>query len=141
MSYGIIEYNEEGKPKCEICGQHFSRVLSHVRQAHSMNEREYKLQFGFDLGKGICSQASSEKTRLKTLANYDLVIGRNLLIKGENTRIAKGSMGRTKDKVSAQTRIALKDRLKNPKMIDAMKKSGSQVGKSGLGNLKRWGDN
>lgn len=32
----------------------------------------------------------------------------------------------------------LKERLKEPYMVDAMKKSGEMVGKSGLGNKKRW---
>ena len=53
MSYGIIEYDDSGKPICEICKKSFNRVLSHVRQAHQMSEREYKLAFGFDLVKGI----------------------------------------------------------------------------------------
>ena len=26
MSYGKIEYNENGLPKCEICGEHYHRV-------------------------------------------------------------------------------------------------------------------
>jgi hypothetical protein len=141
MAYGIIEYDSEGNPKCEICGQHFKRVLAHARQKHNINEREYKLQFGFDLIKGICSKESSEKTRAKTLSNYDKCISRNLIAKGVKTRKAKGDIGRTKDKVSAQTKQMLKDRLKQPYMIEAMKISGAKVGKSGLGNLKRWGNN
>ena len=124
--------------KCEICGQYFNRVISHVRQAHSMNEREYKIQFGFDLRKGICSKESSEKTREKTLLNYDKCINKNLLQKGEVSRFQKESPGRTKDKVSAQTRLMLKERLKQPEMVKKMKASGRQVGLSGLGNKTRW---
>jgi hypothetical protein len=139
MAYGKIEYDSEGNPKCEICGLHFKRVLSHVRQKHDMNEREYKLQFGFDLIKGICSKESSLKTREKTLSNYDKCISRNLIVNGFKTRKVKGDAGRTKDMVSAQTKQMLKDRLKQPYMINALKKSGTKVGKSGLGNLKRWG--
>jgi len=138
MSYGKIEYNEDGKPKCEICGEYFNRVISHVRQKHEMNEKEYKKQFGFDLKKGICSKESTERTRLKTLDNYDKCIQRNLIIKGSETRFNDGDNGRTKEKVSEQTRIRLKERLKEPYMVDAMKKSGEMVGKSGLGNKKRW---
>jgi len=104
-----------------------------------MNEREYKLQFGFDLKKGICSKESSEKTRLKTLFNYNKCIKINLEVKGAKSRFKKGDKGRTKDQVSEQTKIMLKERLKNPKMIEAMSESGKAVGKSGLGNLKRWG--
>ena len=138
MSYGLIEYNEDGQPKCEICDKHFNRVICHVRQKHEMNQKEYKRQFGFDLKKGICSKESAEKTRLKTLNNYEKCVQLNLLIKGAKSRFVLGDKGRTKEMVSAQTKARLKERLKEPYMIDAMKKSGEKVGKSGLGNKKRW---
>ena len=138
MSYGKIEYNQQGQPKCEICGEYFNRVLSHVRQKHQMSEKEYKKQFGFDSKKGICSKESSEKTRIKTLNNYDKCIQRNLLVKGRGTRFEDEHTGRTKDKVSQQTRLRLKERLKEPYMVAAIKKVGKNLGESGLGNKKRW---
>ncbi len=107
--YGVIEYNEEGMPKCEVCGKFFHRVLSHVRQKHQMNEKEYKANFGFDLHKGICSQESAARTREKTLENYDLCIAKNLIANGKKSRFSKGSAGRTRDKVSHQTRLKLKE--------------------------------
>lgn len=138
MSHGIIEYNHVGNPKCEICGKYFSRVMAHVRQKHFLNEREYKLQYGFDLIKGICSKASAERTRIKTLENYDLVIAKNLLNAGSGNRFKKGCKGRTRDEVSAQTKLMLIAKLKEPKMKEAMKKNGEALGKSGLGNKARW---
>jgi len=137
MSYGIIEY-ENGKPICEICRRSFDRVMIHVRQAHDMNEREYKTKFGFEHIKGICSQSSSEKTRIKTLANYDLVVRTNLLQKGAKSRFKKESKGRTKEQVSEETRIKLYNRLSEPYMKEAMKKSGRKLGETGLGNAERW---
>ena len=107
MSYGAIEYNDSGQPKCEICGEHFNRVLSHVRQKHKMNEKKYKKSYGLDLHKGICSKESSEKSRASVVANYDNVVSNNLIKRGEPTRFKDGSKGRTKDKVSEQTRIML----------------------------------
>lgn len=138
MAYGKIEYDEEGNPKCEICGLFFKRVLTHVRQKHFIEEKEYKKEYGFDLYKGICSKESSEKSREKVFENYDKCIEKNLIKKGNDSRFKKGGRGRTKDKVSAQTKIMLKERLKKPYMVEAMKKSGSKVGKSGLGNKERW---
>jgi hypothetical protein len=137
--YGAIEYDSEGNPKCEICGDHFKRVMAHVRQKHGINEKEYKMMFGLDSTKGICSKESSEKTRVKTLSNFQRCIKQNLIIKGTRTRKRTGDPGRTKDMVSAQTKAMLKEKLKNPKMVKAMKINGYKVGKSGLGNLKRWG--
>jgi len=139
MAYGVIEYDDDGNPICEICKKSFKRVLSHVRQKHDMNEREYKLKFGFDLTKGICSEESSEASRIMVYQNYDRCISKNLIRKGVKTRYKKGDPGRTKDMVQEQTRIALIERLKEPKMVKAMKASGKKVGKTGLGNLARWG--
>lgn len=139
MSKGVIRYDKAGKPICEICGKSFSRLMSHVRQKHYMTARDYKEKFGLDVKKGICSEESSERTRVKTLENYDTVIKQNLIQKGSESRFKDGSKGRTKDQVSEQTRIRLKERLKTPEMVEAMKKCGSKLGKSGLGNKKRWG--
>lgn len=141
MSYGKIEYNQDGKPKCEICGDYFNRVATHVRQKHEINEKEYKRSFGFDLIKGICSKESSEKTRIKTLNNYNKCIEKNLIKNGLKTRFNEGHKGRTKDMVSEQTKKRLIERLKDPKMIASMKLSGKKVGESGLGNKKRWDKN
>lgn len=138
MSYGVIEYDDSGKPICEICKKSFNRVLCHVRQVHQMSEKEYKLAFGFDLYKGICSKESAELSREATLANYQKCIVVNLIHRGKRSRFTKGHEGRTQDKVQEQTRLRLKDRLKQPQMIEAMRKSGEVVGKSGLGNKVRW---
>ena len=139
--FGVIEYDLEGKPMCELCGLSFNRVLSHVRQKHKMDEKYYKKKFGFDLHKGICSVSSAEKTRVKTLQNYDKCISKNLVKKGDKTRFKKGDKGRTKDKVSEQTKLRLKANLTKDNMIKAMQKSGQNLGKSGLGNKARWGKN
>lgn len=135
---GIIRYDENGQPICEICGKSFKRLLSHVRQKHFIDEREYKTTYGLDLRKGICSQESSERSRIAVMNNYDKCVVRNLLKGGEKSRFKDGSKGRTKDKVSEQTRIRLKARLETPKMIAARKENGRKVGESGVGNLKRW---
>lgn len=111
MSYGKIEYNEEGMPKCEICGNFYHRVLPHARQKHDINEKEYKKTFGLDLKKGICSKESAERTRVKTLDNYEKCIDKNLIKNGTKTRFYKGFIGRPKEKVSEQTLIRLKERM------------------------------
>ncbi len=141
MAYGKVEYSADGLPKCEICGRYFKRVLSHVRQTHYINERDYKIQFGLDLIKGICSKESSEISRQRVFENYDKVVKRNLLKNGKLTRFKLGSKGRTVDQVSPQTKTALIENLKRPKMKKAMIKSGKRLGKSGIGNKVRWNKN
>lgn len=138
MAYGVIEYNEDGEPMCEICGSHFKRVIAHARQKHHLSEREYKLQFGLNVKKGICSKESAEKSRERVLANYEQCIGKNLQLLGEKTRFKFGSEGRTQDKVSEQTRLMLVDRAKNNMSQGKRKELGKTLGLSGLGNAKRW---
>ena len=138
MAYGVVEYDGKGKPICEICKKSFSRVLSHVRQVHHMSAKEYKLTYGFELGKGICSRQSSELSRERALANYNRCIENNLIIRGKRTRFSDGHKGRTSDMVQEETRLKMVARLNTPKMREAMRKSGEKVGKSGLGNKKRW---
>lgn len=135
---GVIKYNEKGMPICEICGKAYRRVISHVRQKHEMNEREYKKMFGFDLKKGICSKDSAELSRERVLNNADICINQNLLTGGKTHRFKKGSKGRTKEQVSEQTRIMLRERLKTEPMQSILKESGRKLGKTGAGNKKRW---
>lgn len=111
MAYGIIEYDKEGKPKCEICGKYFHRVNAHVRQKHFLSEREYKTTFGFDVKKGICSRQSKEKSHNRVMANYDRVVRQNLVEGGKGSRFKKGGKGRAKDQVSEQTRRMLMKRF------------------------------
>lgn len=137
--YGTIEYNQDGMPKCEICGKHFKRVLPHVRQKHNLNQRDYKKQFGFDVKKGICSQESAEKSRDAVIAHYDLVVAENLVGGGEKTRFKAGDKGRTKDQVSEQTRLRLLARLKQEPMHSILVESGRKLGKPNIGNKIRYG--
>ena len=110
--YGIVEYDHEGKPKCEICGKHFDRVISHVRQKHNMSALDYKLKFGLDTSKGICSEKSRKLSSIKAYENYEKVIADNLINKGSKTRFKKGCKGRTKEQLSRQSIIRLKNQLK-----------------------------
>ena len=137
MEKGIIRYDKDGLPICEICGGSFDRLLAHVRQKHFIAAREYKITYGLDVKKGITSRRSAEKSRQAVMENYDKVVGENLLKGGEGSRFEKGSKGRTRDQVSEQTRKVLSERLKN-QSINFKRESGKKLGKSGLGNKKRW---
>lgn len=138
MDKGIIKYDKHGNPICEICGKAFKRVLSHVRQKHDMSEREYKLKFGYDLKKGICSAESSQKSREAVFNNYEICIENNLLDHGIESRFQNGHEGRTKDQVSAQTKRRLIKHIKSIRTELEAKEAGVKLGRSGLGNKARW---
>lgn len=111
--YGRVEYDQDGKPICEICGKSFDRLMAHARQVHEISARDYKIAHGLDIGKGICSKRSSELSRERVFENYDKVVAQNLIKNGQKTRFKKGDEGRTADKVSEQTRQNLKTRFVN----------------------------
>ncbi len=137
MAYGTVEYNSEGNPICELCGKGFRKVISHVWQHHEMTGKEYKQMFGFDSKKGIVNRELAETLRQNVLNHYDDVII-PLIENGKKSRYKQGQEGRTKDKVSEQTRKALVEHCRTEKMRNASKKNGHKLGKSGLGNKARW---
>lgn len=123
MSYGVIEYNTAGLVRCEICGEHFDRVISHVRQKHGINEKKYKQMFGFDMTKGICSDRSREIARKKVYANYAKCIGDNLVKGGAKTRYTPGHEGRKLEKCSQQTLNNLRNRWGHAALISKARKN------------------
>lgn len=139
MAYGVIEYDKNGLPKCEICSRYFDRVTPHVRQVHNMTAREYKEHFGFDVIKGITSRQSREKSRDAVMRNFDIVIKPNLLERGRETRFNVGHKGRVKEQVSEQTKIMLQKHVKSTPMVEKARETCKNLGKSGLGNQTRWG--
>tara|TARA_R110000803_G_scaffold7854_2_gene25265 strand:+ start:1400 stop:1768 length:369 start_codon:yes stop_codon:yes gene_type:complete len=106
MEKGIIRYNEEGKPICEICGLAFNKLISHVSQKHLITGKQYKIRFGYDKTKSIMSNSSRNLAK-ENAQKYPKVIEK-LIIKGKKTQFKKGSEGRKKSKISPQTDIKLK---------------------------------
>lgn len=109
MAYGVIEYNEAGLPKCEICGKPFKKLLAHVYQKHGLLKREYKKQFGLALNKGILCNESYLKIRKSTMKRASFISNNIKMLK--EYQFEKGCKGRTREHVSAQTRLELKQRL------------------------------
>lgn len=138
-NYGKIIFFD-GNPVCHICGKSFKRLMTHVRQSHKISAREYKETFGLNVSKGIISEESRTKSQIAVEKNYGKVVEKNLIKKGEKTRYQNGDEGRTKDKLSHQELMRLKEWAKTNVEPERRKKIGSKLGKSGLGNLKRWGN-
>lgn len=109
---GVIRYDANGLPICEICDKSFHRVAAHVRQKHHMTAKEYKKKFGLDNIKGICSQESHDKSSDRVFENFNKCVGDNLIKEGTTTRFKKGCQGRTGDMVSTQTYIRLCEQAK-----------------------------
>jgi hypothetical protein len=107
--YGEIIYDKRGYLVCHICNRGGFRALgTHVRQAHKdvvSDMREYKEMFGLEVKKGILTE---ELRKLKADKVWENETVLNLFgEKSINSRFKKGGKGRTRDKVSEQTRRKL----------------------------------
>lgn len=107
--YGEIQYDVNGNPICHICGKSFPKLGAHIWNGHKMRTREYCQIFGLDTTHGICSKDFKEKMREHVYEHYDCVVSENLIKGGKKTRFIPGCEGRTKDKMSEQTRRALSE--------------------------------
>lgn len=105
--YGEIQYDVNGDPICHICGKSFSKLGAHIWNGHKMRTHDYCKTFGLNVGKGICSKEYAMKMRNYAYQHYDIVISENLIKDGKHTRFKQGSEGRTREKMSEQTRRAL----------------------------------
>lgn len=105
--YGEIQYDVNGDPVCHICGKSFPKLGAHIWNGHHIRTRDYCEIFGLNTGRGICSKEYRNKMRAHVRQNYEKVVVKNMVKAGECTRFQKGSKGRTRDKMSEQTKRAL----------------------------------
>jgi len=120
MSYGIVEYNEEGKVKCEICNRFFHAVSRHTYHTHKLTALEYKKQFGFNTSRGLSSKSFKEVLKLQGQRSY----AENPHCFDTGNRFVKGSRGRVKAVLSEQARLRLVESAKS-------------LGISNVGNVKK----
>lgn len=135
--YGEVTYDKDGKPVCELCGNSYTRLMSHVWQKHNMLARQYKKRFGLNVSKSIISEESKRKSHDAVMKNYQSCVDSNLIRGGRATRYNKGHKGRTKDMVSAQDLKRIK-KLHTYQDKNKLKETCRKLGKSNLGNKKRW---
>lgn len=134
--YGKPEYDDQGRVMCEVCGQHFDRVIAHSRQVHDLGARAYKVRFGLDVKKGLLSDRSRARSQEAVYSRPEIIEA--LVANGQEHRFKPGSQGRTKEMVSEQTRTNLRERLRQEPMITVLREAGRKLGKSGAGNKTRW---
>lgn len=89
-----LEYNNDGKVKCEECGKYFHRVACHVNKVHGMNAEEYKQKYGYSLNKGLCSLTSSLLTSKQSAGRYQTQKATLFIANSKKTRFTPGVSGR-----------------------------------------------
>ncbi len=102
--YGEVQLDPDGKPICHICGRSYRKLGAHVMNSHHILAHDYKVKFGLDRIKGLCSKDYREWMRDKVMEHADVIITRNLILGGMATRYQPNHKGRTADKMSEQTR-------------------------------------
>ena len=98
-SLGVVEYDDQGRVICHICGRAYEKLSNHIIYRHKLTVKEYKKKFELNDCTGLASDLVKQKLRDKVKQNYDSVVKENLISNGKNTRYKKGCRGRTKDKV------------------------------------------
>lgn len=113
---GEIEYDNEGRPICHICGRAFKKLASHAYYRHNINAYEYKEKFGLNNSQGLISESTKKILQEHSKNNYDLVVKENLLNRGKDHRFKKGDKGRTRDMIRLQCRnVLIQNTFKNSK--------------------------
>lgn len=93
--HGKIEYDDEGKVICHICGRSYKRLGSHARESHSMTIEEYKAEFGLNR-----RARTTEQNYSLTMRELALEYGMDERLReiGKNTRIKPGEKDKRKGK-------------------------------------------
>jgi hypothetical protein len=59
--YGAITTTNDGKQiQCHICGYYYANVGSHIKAAHKVNPRDYKIKYGLRINDGLLSPIERE---------------------------------------------------------------------------------
>lgn len=111
-AFAEITKDDNGNPICHECGEAHRKLMSHVWQCHDLSALEYKIIHGLDKYKSIMNDEAVELARERTLAHPEL-IRNNLIDKGKGTRYVNNHAGRTKDKLSEQSKRRLHIQGKN----------------------------
>ena len=90
----MVQFNDDGDIRCEICGGYFPRVCNHVRKAHGVSAADYKRHLGLPLSKGLCSETSRIKTSEHSKRVYASGAVNNFIENSKQTRYPKGVSGR-----------------------------------------------
>lgn len=103
---------KKGKIQCRLCEKWYYKPMCHAYQTHNITEKEYKEHFGLER-KGILADSTKEKLQEAVRDNYDVVIKKNLIERGEETRYKTGDPNIGKYQRSEETLKRLRQHIKN----------------------------
>lgn len=86
------KYNKIGadKRQCPYCNGWYMKLAAHTVQRHGVQHAELKDELGLDRKKGLVPEWHSKLLRQYVSDNAELVVNKNLIEKGKDTRFKKG---------------------------------------------------
>lgn len=45
-AFGTVEYDDEGRPICHVCGMAFDKLIEHTKRKHGLDTADYRAEFG-----------------------------------------------------------------------------------------------
>ena len=81
----------EGKFKCPFCEGYYIKLAGHTFRRHEMAARDLKDYLKLPRGTGIIPEWHKGILREHVFRNKDVVIDKNLILKGKATRAKKGN--------------------------------------------------
>ncbi len=88
---GSVSYATNGDPICHICGEAHRKLGRHINDIHGMSVREYCHEYRLPVRKNsLCNKEFLEQMRIYNRLHSDVVIKKNLIKGGVNTRRKKG---------------------------------------------------
>lgn len=83
---GTIGYAPNGDLICHICGQAYRKLGSHIAHKHKMTQNEYRDKFKLYHNTRLSNTEYINTMSKLNNNNAELVVKRNLIEKGKNTR-------------------------------------------------------
>ena len=88
---GSVSYATNGDPICHICGEAHRKLGRHINDMHHLSVKDYCIQFRLPIRKNkLCNREFLEQMRVYNRIHSDVVVNKNLIKCGVNTRHKKG---------------------------------------------------
>jgi len=76
-AHGHVEYDDEGRVICHVCGMALTKLIEHTKRKHGLTSEEYRKEFG--LMKGACLIAPAYANKMVAHAKRCRTFDRNFL--------------------------------------------------------------
>jgi len=137
--HGTVQYTDDDKVVCHICGMAFAKLAEHVRLKHKLSDREYREEFGLEYHTRLVSNAYHQKMQEHALKNKTYPENFKDTWSGEK-RCPASRLGQKQSQQEIESRREeqrIKGRLSKTKMTDQRKTEMGKIWKKSLPQNKK----